>query len=72
MKWFLIHGATRDLAVYPVRYGLDIVNERFNGKAYSLVRKDNSISQRLVESNGFVVVGEDGIRLTYLYGGSGK
>lgn len=31
-----------------LRYRLDIVNERFNGKAYSLVRKDNSISQRLV------------------------
>ena len=50
-----------------LKYRLDIVGERFSGRAYSLVRKDNIISQKLVESNGLVVVGEDEMRLTYLY-----
>lgn len=50
-----------------LRYRLDIVSDRFNGQAYSLVRKDNTVSQKLVESNGLFVVGETEERLTYLY-----
>jgi RimJ/RimL family protein N-acetyltransferase len=50
-----------------LKYRLDIINERFNGKAYSLVRKDNVISQKLVEASGLTIVGEDESKLTYLY-----
>lgn len=55
-----------------LRHRLDIVDERFNGTAYSLVRKDNIISQNMVESNGLVIVGEDDTRFTYLYDGSNR
>ncbi|MFZ3010161.1 MAG: GNAT family N-acetyltransferase [Candidatus Microsaccharimonas sp.] len=55
-----------------LKYRLDIVDERFGGRAYSLVRKDNTISQKLVESNGLFVVGEDDMRLTYSYDRMGK
>jgi hypothetical protein len=55
-----------------LKYRLDIVKERFNGRAYSLVRKDNSVSQKLVESNGLVIVGQDDMRFTYLYNRTGK
>jgi len=50
-----------------LRYRLDVVDERFSGKAYSLVRKDNHISQRLVEANGLVIIGENESKYTYLY-----
>ena len=50
-----------------LKYRLDIANDRFHGKAYSLVRKDNIISQKLVESNGLFVVDENDERFTYLY-----
>ncbi len=55
-----------------LKYRLDIVDERFDGRAYSLVRKDNIVSRKLVESNGLVVVGEDDTRFTYLYGRTEK
>lgn len=50
-----------------LQYRLDIVDERFGGRAYSLVRKDNIVSQKLVESNGLAVIGEDDTRFIYLY-----
>ena len=41
-------------------------------KIGEIVRKDNIVSQKLVESNGLFVVGEDDTRFTYLYGRTEK
>lgn len=57
----------KGLGSLSLRYRLNVVDERFNGRAYSVVRKANTVSQKLVESNGLVIVGEDESRLTYLY-----
>lgn len=57
----------RGLGTLSLRYRLDIVDERFQGKAYSIVRKDNTISRKLVEASGLFAVKEDSTHLTYLY-----
>jgi hypothetical protein len=57
----------RGFGSLSLQYRLDIVNERFGGTAYSVVRKDNYVSQKLVEANGLVIVGEDESKYTYLY-----
>ena len=57
----------KGLGSLSLRYRLNVVNERFNGQAYSVVRKANAASRRLVESHGLVIVGEDETRYTYLY-----
>jgi hypothetical protein len=58
------------LGKLSLRHRLDIADNRFNSQAYSLVRKNNAISQKLVESNGLKIVGEDESHFVYLYRGA--